>query len=137
MVGIVLLSHGSFAEGLKETLEMFFGNNIEQLETICFRNEDNIDDFEKEIGKKINEVDKGDGVVVFCDLFAGTPAHKTTKYLGDNVKVVVGMNAPMLLELLGLRDSFTLNDLESLMNTGKEGIREWKIEKNDEDSFFD
>ena len=75
--------------------------------------------FEERIGKAIAELDSGDGVLVLTDLFAGTPAHKTTRYLKPGqVDVICGVNLPLFLELLGLREAGGL-DLNTLMQTGK------------------
>lgn len=138
MIGILLISHGDMARGMAQSATMFYGDHIEQLEPLSFRQDDNLNDFEAEIGRKIKQLDTGEGVIVLTDLFAGTPAHKTTAFLSENVKVICGMNFPMLLELLGLRTMEPTPDWEALMQVGRDGIRFWELPKNSpsDDDFY-
>lgn len=138
MIGILLISHGDMARGMAHSATMFFGDNIEQLDSLGFQQEDNLIDFEAELGRKIQQLDTGDGVIVLADLFAGTPAHKTTSFLSENVKVICGMNFPMLLELLSLRTMEPAPDWETLMQVGRDGIRFWEIPEStaSSDDFY-
>ncbi len=137
MKGILLLSHGDMAKGMLQSASIFFGNDIQQVEALDFQIADDSDAFEAKIGEAIRRLDSGDGVIILTDLFAGTPAHKTTKYVSDGkVDVICGMNFPLFLELLGLRENGEL-DLNSLMEVGRSGIKMWRIEqKNDSDDDF-
>jgi PTS system mannose-specific IIA component len=139
MEGILLLSHGTMAEGMLNTCMMFFGGAVDQVDTLCLRPEDDTDEYEKQIGEKIRKLDTGDGVIVLCDLYAGTPAHKTTKYLNKKVRVIVGMNEPLLLEMLGTRQSENHLDLDAMMEVGRSGLRRWDPaaeNSSSEDDFF-
>lgn len=137
MEGILLLSHGELAKGMMNTCEMFFGDKIEQMDYMCFYAADNIDDFESKIGDRIKDLDTGDGVIIICDLFAGTPAHKTTKYVSDNIRVITGMNVSMVLEILGIRSQTDHIDLENLIMIGKEGIQIWNPANNSDNANGD
>ena len=89
------------------------------MQALGYQMTDDSEAFEERIGKAIAELDSGDGVLVLTDLFAGTPAHKTTRYLKPGqVDVICGVNLPLFLELLGLREAGGL-DLNTLMQTGK------------------
>ncbi|MBR4421896.1 MAG: PTS sugar transporter subunit IIA [Erysipelotrichaceae bacterium] len=139
MVGILLLSHGKMAEGLSDTVSMFFGNEIERFAYLCLKMEDDPDAFGSLIKEKLEELNDGDGVLVFCDLFAGTPTHQMTQFLSDKVRVITGMNLPLVMETLGNRLSDNGNDIDTLIETGRAGIQEWKpadTEQNDEDFFI-
>ena len=136
MKGILLLSHGNMAKGMLQTSSVFFGDNYENIQALDFQITDNSDEFEEKINKAIEELDTGEGVIVLTDLFAGTPAHKSTKFIRDGVQVVCGMNLPMLLELLGARMCGEI-DLEAIMETGRNGICLWDPQNvNSEDDFF-
>ena len=65
------------------------------------------------------------------------PAHKTTRYLKPGqVDVICGVNLPLFLELLGLREAGDL-DLSTVMQTGKDGIRLWEVaQPQSDDDFF-
>ncbi len=128
MKGILLLSHGNMAHGMLQSSSLFFGENYEQIQALDFQIDGDVTEFEMQIGKAIEALDSGEGVLVLTDLFAGTPAHKTTAFLREGVDVICGMNFPMFLELLGLRMSGCEIDIEALMETGRNGICRWAPE---------
>ena len=45
MKNLILVSHGKFAEGLKTSLDMFAGDAIERVHTLCLYNGESADDF--------------------------------------------------------------------------------------------
>ncbi len=124
MKGIILASHGKLAEGLLDSLKIFTGDP-EKIEAICLMPGDDISEFVQKLKKSIEKVDTGEGVILFCDLLFGTPCNcggslfKTQDNL-EKVQIITGMNLPMVLEYLGVRDS-KLSPTE-IIAVGKEGI---------------
>ena len=113
MKGIILASHGRLAEGLLDTLTIFSGEPQE------------ITDFMKTLEDAIQEVDTGDGVVIFCDLLFGSPCNCSARLLQDpvyaeKISVITGMNLCMVLEYIGSREAGMKR--EALVNTGQQGI---------------
>lgn len=50
--------------------------------------------------------------------------------------MICGVNLPLFLELLGLREAGDL-DLSTVMQTGKDGIRLWEVaQPQSDDDFF-
>ena len=50
--------------------------------------------------------------------------------------MICGVNLPLFLELLGLREAGDL-ELSTLMQTGKDGIRLWEVaQPQSDDDFF-
>ncbi len=138
MKGILLLSHGDMAKGMLQSSSIFFGENLPQVEALDFQITDDSDEFEKKIVEAIKRVDDGDGVIVLCDLFAGTPAHKTTKYVKQGkVDVICGMNLPLFMELLSSRETNDV-DLNYLMDVAKGAIKPWQVvlSSNSDADFF-
>ena len=82
MVGILLLSHGSFARGLKESSNLFFGDDIPKLEALCYSGDD-VEDFDRQIDEAIRRLDDGSGVLILCDLYGGTPANRCAYKISD------------------------------------------------------
>lgn len=101
---LILVSHGSLCEGLKETTEMIMGPQ-ENIYTVSLHPEEGREDFEK----KFDDIAKGlDDFVVFCDLQGGTPSNVVSKKIieGEDIDLYAGMNVPMVIafingELLG------------------------------------
>ncbi|MDT2522044.1 PTS sugar transporter subunit IIA [Enterococcus raffinosus] len=124
MKGILIVSHGNLAEGMRETLELFSGK-LEQLDTVSLSAGEAITDFKEKLSNKIDLVDTGDGVVVFCDLAFGTPANIVAKMLSedlykDRLQIITGMNLPLILEYSQLRSENV--DFNDMISVGKDGI---------------
>ena len=51
-------------------------------------------------------MDKGDGALVLTDMFGGTPSNLSLSFLEEGkVEVLTGVNLPMLIRLITLRDN--------------------------------
>lgn len=124
MKGVILASHGKLAEGLLDTLKIFAGDP-ENVEAVCLMPGDDMTEFLGKLKQCIENVDSGDGVVLFCDLLFGTPCNCSGamfKQEGalERIQVITGMNLPMVLEYMGARN----NDMNAsdIVKTGKDGI---------------
>lgn len=124
MKGIILASHGLLADGMLDALKLFSGEP-EQIKSLCLLPGEDINVFLENLCKSIDEVDTGDGVIIFCDLLFGTPCNCCGALLGkkeysERIQIITGMNLPMILEYVGTRESDT--DASSILETGKTGI---------------
>lgn len=106
MVGILVISHGGFSEGVLDSLSMFFENE-KQIDSMRVNCDTNIDYFKNEMGRKIKELDTGDGVLILADIFGGSPCNSTYNYLKENVRIVTGFNFPMLISAVTKRNTIT------------------------------
>jgi len=122
MLGIVLISHGSMADGMIDSAGMLFGEaGLTQVNSVSLYPEDNPEDFDVKLTAAIEEVNTGDGVVVLADLLGGTPCNRATYKCSEDVQVITGMNLPLFLELLGLRMGGAV-EYSSLISTAANGI---------------
>lgn len=136
MIGILLISHGNMASGIKSSLNMFFGSEIPQLDTLCLSENTNPESFGEEIGNKIKELDTGNGVVIFADLIGGTPCNQAFKYISSKVALIGGMNLPVIMEFLGQRlNEIDLNtfDFNNLLDTGRCALNRCELIVSDDD----
>lgn len=126
MKGILLVSHGSLAQSFFDSLECFFANKMEQIDFLCLGISDDPDSFKEKMQKKLAELDSGDGVLVFADLYGGTPSNLAAAFLlmhkdDGQLSVITGMNLPMMMRALEMReDPF---DCEQIMQAGKDAIK--------------
>ncbi|MBQ2657028.1 MAG: PTS sugar transporter subunit IIA [Erysipelotrichaceae bacterium] len=129
MKGIVIASHGPMAQGILESSRLFFGEQA-QMKACCMSAEDNPDEFVDVLKEAIEEVDSGDGTVVFCDMLFGSPCNCMARVLGkdmgnDKIQVVTGVNLAMILQILAIRESGDLS-IEELLQSGHDGIADLK-----------
>lgn len=129
MKGIVLTSHGPMAQGILETSKLFFGDQP-QMTARCLNADDNPDEFMEVLREAINEVDTGDGVIVFCDMLFGSPCNCMARIIAedmesDKIQVITGVNLAMILQILAVREANDVN-VEELLKSGNEGIADLK-----------
>lgn len=125
MVGCILTGHGVFAEGVGAALEMV-GGPQQDFAMVTFL-EDEAGEFPAKISGAIAEMaEKCDEVVVFCDLMGGTPFNQAMMAGATipGVRVVTGVNLPMLLECMSMRtDATTAEELvQTAVEIGQMGI---------------
>ena len=97
MENIVLISHGSMAEGVKVSLEMIVGRQ-EHVHTVSLRPDSDNLQFEKELNEKMKALNGT--TLIIADLRGGTPCNVATKnYLNvDGVEIIAGMTLSVVIE---------------------------------------
>jgi mannose PTS system EIIA component len=129
LVGFVIVSHGGMAEGMLEAVHMITGIE-EQIEAVGLKEEDSPEGLMDLVQEAVKRVDEGDGALIFVDLFGATPFNASARLAmiqGDGLEVICGVNLPMLLELMMMRDGESLESLVSMaVETGKNGVVHFK-----------
>ena len=112
MIGIVVISHGNFADELISAVNFVLsGKPAIKMAGINLDRDVDFDAFKKEIKRTIKKVDKGDGVLLVTDMFGGTPSNISLTFLEENkVEVISGVNLPMLIKLATLPEGTTLSE---------------------------
>ena len=123
MVGLVLISHGKMAEGIADSLSMLFGADLPQFEICALREMNSPQEFHDELCRKVAKVDCGDGVLIFADMLGGTPCNQALTLVNEKVHLIVGMNLPMILELLGMRETQPA-EVSAILENGRQAIQD-------------
>ncbi|MGF1461758.1 MAG: PTS sugar transporter subunit IIA [Maricaulaceae bacterium] len=114
MIGLVVVTHGRLAEELLAATEHVVGPQT-GLRAVCIGPDDDIEDRRDEIRATAKSVDDGDGVLVLTDMFGGTPSNLAISIRARNrVEVLSGVNLPMLIKLVGVREGASLDDAARL-----------------------
>ena len=125
MVGCVLTGHGTFATGVGAALEMVGGPQAD-FEIVTFLEEEAAEFPEKISSAIASLAEKCGEVVVFCDLMGGTPFNQAMMAgaVTPGVRVVTGVNLPMLLECMSVRDEGVTAEeiVQTAVEIGKMGI---------------
>ena len=124
MIGILLLSHGEMANGMRHSLNFLFGQ-AEGLRALCLYPEHSPEDFDKLLLEAVTEVDQGEGVLVLTDINGGTPANRALVLAASrpDVEVITGMNLPLLLVAVNIRELYPLPELvDALLEETKMSI---------------
>lgn len=122
MIGIVLVSHGLLAEGMKNAAEMIAGPQ-ERFLTIGMQPGMNLDSLRRELESAVMDVKSDGGVLILIDILGGNPANASLPLALQGTPVICGVNLPMLLEILVQREHLTLRDLLPLaIQSAREGV---------------
>jgi mannose PTS system EIIA component len=122
VIGIVLVSHGTFAEGLKNAAEMIVGPQ-ERLLAVSMEPEADLAALRRRIEQAVATVGPPGEVLVLIDILGGSPANASARLASRGIPVICGTNLPMLLELLTQRDNATQEELTDIATqAAKEGV---------------
>ena len=122
MIGIIIVTHGNLALELKSAMEHILGSQ-KNIEILCISPDDDLDERKNDIEASIKKIDNGNGIVILTDMFGGTPSNLTISFLKTGkIEVISGVNLPMLVKLIGLRDS---NDLNKVAQETKDSAQKY------------
>jgi mannose PTS system EIIA component len=123
MVGIVVVSHGSFAKALISSAQGLIGR-LKKIKGVTIRPRDTQKKVRDRIRREIAELDDGDGVLILTDVLGGTPTNIAMPLLErENVEVVTGVNVPMLMTVSSYRKGKSLSEIASLVKqSGRRSI---------------
>ncbi|EGP4767617.1 PTS mannose transporter subunit IIA [Enterococcus faecium] len=100
---IILASHGKFASGILDSLELIYGKNHSITALDCYTDE-NFDLTESVSQLFMRYKDKE--IIVLTDLFGGSVNNEFLQYINQNhVYLVAGLNLPLLIELVSRLDA--------------------------------
>ena len=128
MVGIILASHGGFAEGIYQSGEMIFGKQ-ENVKACILKPSEGPDDIRKKMEDAIASFDDPEQVLFLIDLWSGTPFNQANNLFDkhqDTWAIVTGLNLPMLIEAYGarLQDGITAREIaKQIVGSAKDGIK--------------
>lgn len=123
MIGGIIVSHGKLAEELLNALTIILGE-APNIESISIGWYDDVEDSKKKINLSLKRVDQKNGVLIFTDMFGGTPSNLSFSFLKENhVDIVTGVNLPMLIKFVSLQRSNDLKDVaRKVVEQGKKNI---------------
>lgn len=127
MVGIVLTSHGGFADGINQSAEMIFGQQ-QDVAHVILKPDEGPDDIHAKLEEAIKDFSDQEQVLFLVDLWGGTPFNQASSLFEqhkDTWAIVTGMNLPMVIEALASR--MTMNSAREIathiVETAKDGIK--------------
>lgn len=101
-VALVLVTHGAIGAAMLDQARLILDKGMS--EVVVY----GVDDADREHGAAldtaINGANRGAGVLVLTDLPGATPYNLAVRAAGDGVRVVSGLNLPMLIRAWNYRD---------------------------------
>ena len=126
MVGIILASHGEFAEGIYNSGSMIFGDQA-NVKPCILKPSEGPEDIRKKMEEAIASFTDQEQVLFLVDLWGGTPFNQASalKEGHDKWAIVTGLNLPMLIETYASRMGMeTAHEIAAhIVTTAREGVR--------------
>ncbi len=123
MIGGVIVSHGTLAKELLDVLSSILGYTppIEVLSIGWFND---VEKSRSDLEACIRRANKGKGVIIFTDIFGGSPSNISFSFLEENkIEIITGVNLPMLIKFSQLSKNISLKEAVSeIKKSGVGGI---------------
>ncbi len=123
-VGIIVTGHGRLASAMLEAAEQIMGRQ-DNIAAVDMHREDGESVMRDKIERAIEGMkDRIEGTLILTDLFGGSSCTLCLSMSGDmDVKILCGVNMPMLLRALTYKDLLPLDELaDKVYQAGREGI---------------
>ena len=124
MIGIVIVTHSQLGDALIDAAEFILGNRPDTMVPVSIDLKENVEKLREKIAEAIKQVDNKKGVLIFTDMFGGTPSNLSYSFLEEGkVEVISGVNLPILIKAVDIQKDMELNDLaQELEAFGKKSI---------------
>lgn len=123
MIGILLITHGTFGESLIQNICHVLNKRPPRISQLGVSAQDDPLDILPMAKLLLKEVDEGDGVLILTDILGATPANLALKLLDPGrVEGVAGVSLPMLLRALTYRKNGMETLLQKTVSGGHDGV---------------
>ena len=136
MKKILIIGHGTMAEGLVSTIKLLVGVQ-DNIDFINFYT-DNID-YDNILDNYFEKLENNETLIICTDIFFGSVAQKALKYMErPNTYLINGINLPTLLELVLLKD-IDYYSIKKCIDSGHKELflfNKKLLKEKKEESFF-
>lgn len=116
MIGIVLITHGKLSEELRETARLIMGD--QELAAVTFSARESLDALRAKVREAV-EPFRASGCLILTDVLGGSATNVCVELLKEDwVRVITGVNLPMVMEALQHRATLDLVNLSHKVREG-------------------
>ncbi|MBS1137331.1 MAG: system fructose component family protein [Proteobacteria bacterium] len=131
MIGLFLITHGSFGESLIQCACHVLNKRPTQIAQLGVSAQDDPLDVLPTARRWIDLVDTGEGVLLLTDVFGATPSNIACKLtIPGRIESISGVNLPMLLRALTYRDKDMQTLITRAVSGGRDGVLYLKPERD-------
>ena len=97
---VIVVSHGSYARGLVDTVQMIAGKQ-EDLEAFGLEPEESVDTLKEKIRQIIEQASQEEEILILTDIFYGSPFNTVISLMPEyDLYHVTGINLPLMMEVI-------------------------------------
>ena len=98
MIGALIVTHGRLANELLNAAQKI-EPKAGVMEAVPLEWTDSVDEAREKIRKALDRIGDAEGVIIFTDMFGGTPSNISLSFLEKGrVEIVTGVNLPMVVK---------------------------------------
>lgn len=98
MIGALIVTHGRLANELLNAAQKIEAK-AGIIEAVPLEWTDSVDEAREKIRKALDRLGDAEGVIIFTDMFGGTPSNISLSFLEKGrVEIVTGVNLPMVVK---------------------------------------
>lgn len=100
LMKVIVVSHGSYARGLVDTVQMIAGKQ-EDLEAFGLEPEESVDTLKEKIRQSIEQASQEEEILILTDIFYGSPFNTVISLMPEyDLYHVTGINLPLMMEVI-------------------------------------
>lgn len=123
MIGVLIISHGALGESLIHAASQVLGKRPLRVRQVGVTVHDDPDAIHAQAAELVRQLDEGDGVLVFTDIYGATPGNIALRLLvPGRVEGISGVSLPMLVRTLTYRDHRIAKVVEKALSGSREGV---------------
>ena len=123
MIGILIVAHGTLSDSLIRAVTHVLGSRPPQFEGMRVAAADDPLLLLPRARELVTELDSGDGVVIFSDIYGATPCNLAIKLLQPGrIEGVAGVNLPMLVRAFTYRAKGMDTMIKKAISGGCDGV---------------
>lgn len=147
MLGIIIATHGTLCEGLKNAGEVIMGQT-QRIETVRLLPGQDVTTVKTDIQAAIERLGAADGVLILSDIAGASPfnqsllaLHELPSVVVDHIRLFYGVNLPMLLSAMNqqLLGATVEAASAAILSEMAEGVGMWQpsatAQDEDDDDF--
>ena len=98
VIGALIVTHGNLAHELLNAARQIEAD-VAGIEAVPLEWSDTVDEAREKIAAALGRMGEGRGVIIFTDMFGGTPSNISLSFLEHGrIEIVTGVNLPMVVK---------------------------------------
>jgi len=103
LIGALIVTHGRLAHELLNAAQQIEANTV-GIEAVALDWNESVETAREKIRQAMDRIGPDRGVIIFTDMFGGTPSNISLSFLEKGrVEIVTGVNLPMIVKFAGLQ----------------------------------
>ena len=130
---VLIVSHGMLAPGLHDAVKMLAGEDKPEVRSTSLKNGMDADEYADNFRQLTEDIGPDDEVILFADIVGGSPLSFAANVIAEkgllgNTLMIGGMNLPLVLTTVLMKDTMELEDIkEDILSEAAEALKVFEV----------